>query len=342
MKKAPIPTHEEERLAALYSIKNPFHLSVFLVLLNFLSIGQVVTLEGQRKDGSSFPIELSLSAWDTGGKKFISGFIRDITARKQAEDALQDAYDNLELKVDERTAELQLLHEEKNKFISRASHDLRTPIAAITGFSQLLLKEKWGVLRLEQRERLEKIDGHAERLLKIVGDLLSISRIEAGVIGIAREVISINQEIEKVISEMKDNLRDKSQSIKFQNGKDDHKVLGDQTSIHQVLTNLLDNASKYSQENATITVRTEKNSSEIIVHIEDKGIGLKDKELTQVFDEFYRVEQSGETQAQGTGLGLAIVKKLVTQMDGKVWATSDGPGQGSTFSFSLPLAEKGK
>jgi len=142
-----------------------------------------------------------------------------------------------------------------------------------------------------------------------------------------------------VIAELSQVIEQKSQIITFENRAKSNEVIGDRNSIHQVLTNLIDNASKYTNTKGQITVISEVKNSNYTIHILDSGIGLSRKDLTRVFNEFYRVELGGETQAQGTGLGLSIVRRLVAQMDGKVWAKSRGLGEGSTFSFSLPLVK---
>lgn len=265
---------------------------------------------------------------------------RDITERKEAEEELRKAHGELELKVAERTRELQELHRDKDRFISRASHDLRTPIAAILGFAKLLAQSRWGELNDDQKERIEKIQAHTYRLARIVSDLLTVSRIEAGVIGGAREVVDIAGEIRNVMAGMSQVIETKSQSISFDNRAKSSEVIGDRDSIHQILTNLIDNASKYSGERGRISIISEEGDSDYTVHVVDDGVGLSKNDQKRVFDEFYRVELGSGSQTHGTGLGLAIVKRLVAQMNGRVWIESEGSDKGSTFSFSLPLSSK--
>lgn len=244
------------------------------------------------------------------------------------------------MRVEERTAELQKLHNEKNRFISRASHDLRTPIAAIIGFSKLLTMGKWGELNNEQQERLTKIEDHAQRLTKIVSNLLSISRIEAGVIGGAKDKIYLGSEIENVIDDIKDLISQKSQKIIFKNHTNGMKAIGDKDSFHQALTNLLDNASKYSDANTEITLSAKIIDSMCKIDIKDQGMGLEKEDQKYIFNEFYRAKKGGELQEHGTGLGLAIVKKLIHQMNGTLSVSSKGLLHGSVFSITLPLAER--
>ncbi len=291
---------------------------VALVSMSIISINLVLSTISQRKF-----IELE----------------KEISERKLAEKALKDARNHLEIRVRERTAELQDLHDEKNRFISRASHDMRTPIAAILGFSKLLPEGKWGELNEKQRECVEKIEGHADRLSKIVADLLSISRIESGVIGIAKDEVRISNEIKLVALEMEELLKSKKQKLVVKNDGNSTIIVGNRDSIHQVLTNLVDNASKYSDKKKTITIDATQVNGDLCVNVKDEGIGLTEEDQHHIYEEFYRAKNSGELKAQGTGLGLAIVKKLVDQMGGAVRVQSDGPGTGSTFSFSLPIVK---
>lgn len=265
---------------------------------------------------------------------------RDITNRKKAEAALKKAHDNLEFKVEERTQELKILHNDKNQFISRASHNLRTPIASILGFTQLLVKGKWGDLNKDQLERLEKIENHAQRLNSIVSDLLSISQIEARAIRVKKDVVNISDLIKSVITEMSVISGAKFQSIEFKAPDLPVFVLGDPDSIDEILINLIENSIVYSKNNQKIMITLEKDDLKCIIRVKDWGIGLTQEDQKHVFTEFYRVVQKKEEQSQGTGLGLAIVKKLVIQMKGNIWVESEGINKGSTFSFSLPVIYK--
>lgn len=128
------------------------------------------------------------------------------------------------------------LHKDKDQFIARASHDLRTPIAAILGFSKLLSQGIWGNLNQEQLERIGKIETHSNRIAKIINNLLNISRIEAGVIGGAKEIVYIDREIEIVIAEMSQVIETESQLISFKNRSETNKVIGDKSSVNQILT----------------------------------------------------------------------------------------------------------
>tara|TARA_B100000315_G_C14587849_1_gene594102 strand:- start:3703 stop:4950 length:1248 start_codon:yes stop_codon:yes gene_type:complete len=294
------------------------------------------------KDESIVDVEVSVSLLNFRDKNVFCIVARDIRERKFAERALKKAHQELEDKVEKRTLELRELHEEKDKFISRASHDLRTPIAAILGFSELLVELKWGELKSDQKAKINKIKSHADRLNSIVDDLLNVSRIEAGVIGKSKASFDVSSLINKVIEEMKDIISVKSQNITYTNLSDGYKVIGDLNSINQILTNLIDNASKYNHEKGEISISSKSNDSVVKISVKDTGIGLAEGDRNHIFDEFYRVEKSGEVRIQGTGLGLTIVKRLANQMDGDVKVESEGLGKGSTFILSLPLEKKGE
>ncbi len=255
---------------------------------------------------------------------------------------VEKARDELEKKVEDRTSELRWLQKEREQFIARVSHDLRTPIAAIMGFSQLLTMKKWGEVNAEQEEKLIKIAGHAERLDHIVDDLLSVSRIEAGATGTKKDVVNLNEIIFNVINEMAIIAKYKTQHISFHNKFKEATVLGDSDGIYEVLINLVDNALKYNSKNGNVLITSKKKGNMALVEVKDSGIGLKPKEKKSVFEAFYRAEMAGELRIQGTGLGLSIVKKLINQMSGDVWVTSKGTGKGCTFSFTLPMNSGGQ
>lgn len=228
----------------------------------------------------------------------------------------------------------------KSEFVATVSHELRTPMTPIKGYVEFLLMGGAGELSEQQNQFVQIIKTNIDRLSILVNDLLDVSRIEAGKVALSFQPINLNEVINESV-----------QTILQQSSEDQHPVLidvrapdnlpsiyGDTERVRQILTNLVDNAYKYSPENSRITINVVEHASEIQVDIIDQGIGIFPDEQTKIFERFYRGENHLVMAAAGTGLGLSIVKELVEMHNGRIWVKSAGvPGEGSTFSFTLPL-----
>jgi len=227
--------------------------------------------------------------------------------------------------VTERRA-LQRLQQE---FISMVSHELRNPLASIKGYAQLLQR------RGSYQERaVDSIIRQSDQLDRLISDLLDASRLEAGRLELRRREIDM-EEVAQINVERAQAQTDRHQ-IRLEVGAGPLLGMWDPGRLDQVFSNLLSNAIKYSPDGGEIVVRVESRDGEAQVSIRDSGLGIEPDQLPKLFDRFYRSITTAD-QAQGLGVGLYIARELVESHGGRIWATSDGPGIGSTFFFTLPL-----
>lgn len=325
-------------------------------------------LKALRKDGSEFPVEISLSFTKVKGQLLVMAFISDISQRKKAEEALKRSEEQLlvyaaelERKVEARTQALNntisRLEEEvrerkkaeeevrkafererevndlKSKFVSIASHEFRTPLSAVLSSASLINQYK-------EKGELEKISKHVTRikssvnhLTSILNDFLSLGKLEEGKIEVNNEVIPVNEFLKEVREELFETLRPGQDIIV------DEKVLAleiksDIRILRNIFFNLISNASKYSASDKKIYLEVQQRDDQVIFDIRDEGIGIPAQDFKHMFDRFFRASNAGETQ--GTGLGLNIVKRYVELLNGSV-TFSSRYGEGSTFSVTLPL-----
>ena len=228
----------------------------------------------------------------------------------------------------------------KNDFISHVSHELKTPLASITAYSEMLAD---GEAETEEtkKEFYSVIQKQAERLNRLIEDILNTSRIESGLIKIKKEKVSLTILIEEQIKMIKGYAEEKNIEVIGQKPIVFDQVYVDKDMISQVIVNLLSNAVKYTQSGGSVKIRTEVNQIEgnVCVSITDTGIGIPEEEIEHVFDKYYRVD-ANKKQAKGTGLGLNLVKQIIENVHGgRIFVTSK-VGKGSTFGFELPLASK--
>jgi PAS domain S-box-containing protein len=299
-------------------------------------------------DGSLLVVEMTAMALTYQGQPAIQIIARDITRRKRAEEMLHDSEERhrqlLEMYLDSigvegaRTAELhaalrraQEVDRLKSRFLSVFSHELRTPLTAIRGQTTTLIEYADQISPAEQLEALRIVDDEASRLDNIIGHVLDMSRIESGTL----HVDSIAMDVQPVLQE----------SIARLAAQAPHHTVAaslpplplaqaDPRRVRQIMTNLLDNAIKFSPRGTTVMVDAEVGPTAITIHVRDQGPGIASEHLPHILDRFYRAEENS-ARVGGVGLGLAICKGLVEAMGGRLTVVSE-IGQGSVFSFSLP------
>jgi two-component system phosphate regulon sensor histidine kinase PhoR len=229
---------------------------------------------------------------------------------------------------------LKELEKVRQDFVANVSHELRTPLTTIKGYTETLLE---GALKEEVASQfLQVIQKHADRLTKIVDDLLALSKIESKEFYLKWESLSLSELIDDVSDSVKEAAQKKEISISRSIIPSSLEVMGDRSYLEQVFINLLDNAIKYTPKGGEISISAfEKGERNIQVEIRDNGIGIPKEDLSRIFERFYRVDKGRSQELGGTGLGLSIVKHLVQAHRGKVWVESH-LGKGAIFYFTLP------
>ena len=239
-------------------------------------------------------------------------------------------------------AKLHKLDRAKSEFLSIASHQLRTPLTSIKGFTSLLIEGTYGQVSNKVKEVLQKIFLSNERLIRLVEDLLNISRIESG-----RFVFDVKEnDITTLVKEVVDSfaipakankmsLRTSLPKVKIRN------LHFDKNKLREVISNLIDNAIKYSGA-GTVQVKLENKRDRVRVSVKDRGVGIPKEELEYIFDKFQRGKDVNNVHTEGVGLGLYVCKKVVESHKGKIWAESEGLEKGSSFIFELRKGLKAK
>jgi signal transduction histidine kinase len=257
--------------------------------------------------------------------------------------ALGAAYTGLEEKIRERTQELVIANEKlkeldklKSRFLSNVSHELRTPLTAIDGLAANMMDGITGQLNDKQLEYLTDIRASTDRLARLIEDLLDLSTIEKGRVGLKPETLSIEDLIREVASSLRPVVGEKLIQIQVGSVDPGLTAWADRDRIAQVLTNLIANAMKFTPVQGQVVISAHRSSSLWAeVSIADTGSGIPLEEQEKIFDEFYQISRPGREKSQGVGLGLAISKDLVEMHGGKIWVESE-ISRGSTFHFTVP------
>lgn len=229
--------------------------------------------------------------------------------------------------------------EMKNDFVSSVSHELRTPLASIKAYVEMLIDGEADDEKT-QREFYEVIQNEANRLSRLIDNILNVSRIESGLVKTNRQAVSLTVLVKEAVEVIQPQARQREIVIDEQLQPAIYQTMGDKDMLYQAVLNLLSNAVKYTPEKGKITVQTlvDEAKKKVITRISDTGVGIPPKDLPFVFDKFYRADANSR-MAKGTGLGLSLVKQIIEKVHhGRIFVESH-VGKGSTFGFELDLLE---
>jgi PAS domain S-box-containing protein len=320
-----------------------------------------------KKDGGTFPVEVSLSTYVQNDERYVIAFIIDITKRKEIEanviyqkqqlervtGELRVLNADLEAKVEERTIILKealqrleesqnelsnaldkekQLNEIKGRFVSMASHEFRTPLSTVLSSATLLDKYTTSEDQEKRSKHVEKIKNSVKHLNTLLEDFLSMGKLEEGKIGIHYHEFSLEELIRDTLEEMTPNLKS-GQNFIYENSCH-NLILSDKNLIRNILFNLVSNAMKFSDNNSSIYIQSKMKEGISYVSVKDEGVGIAATDKKHLFTSFFRGKNV--INIQGTGLGLHIVKRYVDLLGGSIQLESE-MNKGTTVSFSIPI-----
>ena len=294
-------------------------------------MGERGEIVGLRKDGTEFPAEASIVKLGTGEAMIFTAILRDVTERKERDEALRRAKEAAEA-----------ADYAKSMFLANMSHEIRTPLNAVIGMTNLLLDT---ALSEDQKECAETIRASGEALLTVINDILDYSKIEIGKLELERQPFDLRRCVEESLDLVTPGAGQKKLNLAYLIDDSVPAVLvSDVTRLRQVLVNLLGNAVKFTHA-GEILVSIEgrglpSRRHEVHFAVRDTGIGISPERMGQLFKSFSQLDTSTTRRYGGTGLGLAISKRLVEMMGGTIWAESQ-PGQGTTFHFTIEADQGG-
>ncbi len=236
-----------------------------------------------------------------------------------------------------KNQEMQLLQaaQLKSQFLATTSHELRTPLNAIIGFSQILLWQSKGQLNENQRTMVQRILNNGHQLLTLLNDILDLSKIESGHLTLNPESFDFLELVKTTVDELRPLAEQKQLCLTLDLSLNDFSVIHDRSRLHQILSNLITNGIKYTEQGYIQIAIREQEQDQLLIQVQDTGIGIHPAQLPLIFEAFRQLDQSDKRKHSGTGLGLAIVYSLVQMMQGQIEVESS-PGQGSTFQIRLP------
>jgi len=309
----------------------PYHSHHDQYLANYMHTGQAKIIgigrevQGRRKDGSTFPMDLAVSEVKLGTRRMFTGIVRDITLRKQAEREVMQAKDDA---VAANAA--------KDHFIAVVSHELRTPLNPVMVAVAYL--ESRLELPQDVREELVAIRRNIEHEARLVDDLLNLTRLSRGKIELHQEAVDAHALVRAVLTQFQAKIDQKKIRVITSLRARQHYIWADPTRIRQVMTNLVDNAIKFSPNQSEITLRTSYTADgDFRLEIADNGIGIEPEVLARLFSPFEQGERTITRKFGGLGLGLAICKGIVDLHGGKLTAYSQGKDKGATFILELAV-----
>ncbi|MDY6796237.1 MAG: ATP-binding protein [Actinomycetota bacterium] len=288
-----------------------------------LKSGVSEILEVEDLEGRIFRVNLCPYLDGEGRASGVVHVVRDITEEKTL------------IRLEEEKRQLQELDRLKSRFMASVTHELKTPLNAIIGFSELMLAGTYGEVSDRQLKYLENIHTSGGHLLSLITDILDYIRLEAEESGLDKEDIDIDALIFSTLDLMRQDAETRGVELEYKAAERPAMVNADLRRIRQVLFNLVSNALKFTDRGGRVSLRTSSGRGEVVVEVEDTGVGVAPEDQEKIFREFTQVGEEARAKG-GTGLGLALSKRLVELHGGRIWIRSE-PGEGSVFSFSLPL-----
>lgn len=248
----------------------------------------------------------------------------------------REKIEKLAIDLEQANKRLKELDQMKSEFLSFASHQLRSPLTAIKGYTSMALEGDFGKMPVKIKETVQVIDTSAQNLVTIVNDFLNISRIEQGRMKYDYSDFDIVKVTEEVVKELRPNVEQKGLNFKFIPSVESAVVHADLGKIRQVIGNIVDNAIKYTPAGG-IEVSLSRTQNKIKIVIKDTGIGIDQSEINNLFSKFTRAKDAFKTNVTGTGLGLYVAKQMMEAQNGHIWVESEGKNKGSTFFIELQL-----
>jgi len=311
------------------------------------TMGSGRELFGRRKDASVFPVEVSLNHFELDGTRFVMGLVSDVTLRKKAEDELHRTNAELEQRVADRTRELEeaghsvqeALEKErelnalKTRFLSMASHEFRTPLGTILSSVDLIGRYVSPTEDEKVGKHVARIRAKVRELTGILNDFLSLDKLEQGRANVHPTELDVVHLCIDLLEELRPLARPGQELGYDHEGRARH-LHQDRQMLANVISNLVNNAIKYSPEGAPIKLRTRIEGDTLLLEVEDHGMGIPEEDQEHLFERFFRA--GNVVNVQGTGLGLNIVRKYLELMDGTITFRSR-VGEGTTFTVTLPV-----
>lgn len=318
----------ERLIPGRYRIAHAAHRCRFFGEPRARAMGVGLELLALHRDGSEFPVEISLSPLETESGTLVMAAIRDIRERR-----------HMERELKEKNGQLRRANESKVRFLASMSHELRTPLNAIIGFTGTLLMKLAGPLNNEQDKQLRTVRSAAEHLLALINDLLDITRIESGQAKLHPEPTSCRQVATDVAEQIRPLADSKGLSLRLDLPAIDQVIRTDRRALRQVLLNLLSNAVKYTDQGGIdmqVSYAAEPGARTVHFSVQDTGIGIDSEDRERLFRAFSQLGEEDGTARPGAGLGLYLSARLAKLLGGRINLESS-PGTGSAFTLILPL-----
>ena len=272
-----------------------------------------------------------------GKERIILLAIEDVTERREIENGLEKAHEELK----ELASELKRTAQVKSEFLANMSHELRTPLNSINGFSEVLYDETFGPLNEKQKKYVNNVLTSGKHLLLLINQILDMAKVEAGKMKLALSNLPMKSLLNEISLLVEDMVSKKKIEMLIEITEDLPNIEADDLKVKEIIYNLLSNAVKFTPEGGKIGMRAKKADPEIEITVWDTGVGIASENMEKIFEGFFRVDTPYSRVTEGTGLGLPLSKKLVELHGGKLSVESEGLNKGTSVRFTLPIVSRG-